>query len=203
MREGIPVAIIIFLLFLLRLLVPPLEISYMGYHEGFVERMKDGDRGYLLNSPGPNSSLMENFQYIYTLPYATDMELYGVVEYFASAREFFELKAGDCEDKAIAFASSAYYLGSPYNQTDYVKVVFGSVDASAIEAAPLSSFMASDYFGHAWVEIGNDNVTVYDPTLGIIMGKKEYYRKIVVRFNPDMNAKLKIFWFSWHSSGFE
>jgi hypothetical protein len=208
MREGIPVIIIIFLLFLLRVLIPPLEISYMGYHEGFVERMKNGDRGYLMNSPGPNSSLMENFRYIYNLPYATDIELYGEVEYFASAKEFFAFKAGDCEDKAIAFASSAYYLGEPYNQTDYVKVVFGSIDASAvktstIEAAPLSSFMASDYFGHAWVEIGYDNVTVYDPTLGIIVDKKEYYRKIVVRFNPDMNARLKIFWFSWHSSGLE
>jgi|GEM_PF-3390569 transglutaminase-like putative cysteine protease len=203
MREGIPVVIVISLLFLLRVLVPPLEISYMGYHEGFMERMKEGDRGYLLNSPGPNSSLMENFQYIYNLPYVTDMELYGLVEYFASAEEFFAFKAGDCEDKAIALASSAYHLGEPYNQTDYVKVVFGSVDASTIEAAPLSSFIASYYFGHAWVEIGHDNVTVYDPTLGIIMGKEEYYRKFVVRFNPDMNARLKIFWFSWHSSGFE
>ncbi len=91
MREGIPVAIIVFLLFLLRALVPPLEISYMGYHEGFIERMKNGDRGYLMNSPGPNSSLMENFRYIYNLPYITDMELYGMVEVLCISQRIFRI----------------------------------------------------------------------------------------------------------------
>ncbi|RLI74187.1 hypothetical protein DRO97_06260 [Archaeoglobales archaeon] len=202
MKESIPILAIVAIMVMLRLSIPVEDISFMEYHKNFILTMKHGDRGRLFNSPGPNSTLMENFNYIKNLPYKSDFELYGVMEYYASAKEFFEFKAGDCEDKAIAFASAAYYLGEPYNRENYVKVVFGSIEASSIQAAPLSSFMESDVFGHAWVEIGDKNITVYDPTLGIVASKKEYYSKYACKNILNLNINIRFFWFSMNSSGF-
>jgi len=85
--------------------------------------------------------------------YTSDWNLYHRLEYYAKASETLGKGAGDCEDKAILFASTAYlnFSGDP-------KVIFGRAQNR----------------GHAWVEMDE---TVYDPYHGVIMPTDEYYNQ--------------------------
>lgn len=168
------------------------------YYFWFIEKVREGDRGQWFDCAGTNSTLLENFYYIHSLPYASDQELYSCFDYYARASEFYANKAGDCEDKAIAFASAAYHLGEPYNKTNYVKVVLGNVNSnytSQLNKSSLSMLFACYGTGHAWVEIDN---MVYDPTAGLILNKTAFYDYYVPRGYPWTSEDF--FWFSYEQS---
>lgn len=178
------------------------------YYFWFIEKVREGDRGQWLDSAGMNATLLENFNYIHNLPYKKDEELYHCSEYYARASEFYTIKAGDCEDKAIAFASAAYHLGTPYNASNYVRVVLGNVNSNytKVSQAKKNETSSANWLfiygiGHAWVEIGDIEVMVYDPTAGIILNRTAYYNYYVPIEYPWISEP---FWFSWHqSSGLE
>lgn len=161
----------------------------------FTEKVKDGDRGQWLDCPGLNKTLIENFNYIHSLPYVRDEELYHCSDYYAKASEFYANKAGDCEDKAIAFASAAYHLGELYNTSNYVKVVLGSVNSNYTKFSQFNKSLdwlfACYGKGHAWVEIGE---MVYDPTSGLILNKTAFYDYYVPKGYPWSS---EFFWFSY------
>ncbi len=195
MRELILMAILISSLIITALLH---DKTAGDYYFWFIEKVREGDRGQWLDCAGLNSTLIENFNYIHSLPYKKDEELYHCSDYYARASEFYANKAGDCEDKAIAFASAAYHLGEPYNASNYVKVVLGSVNANYTTQLKKNETTADWLFiygsGHAWVEIGD---MVYDPTAGIILNKAAYYDYYVPNEYPWVQEP---FWFSWHQS---
>ncbi len=70
---------------------------------------------------GPNSgtSVLEKAkavnQFFNQWPYRTDMEVYGIVDYWATVEEFVK-KSGDCEDYAIAKYYALQELGVPESQ---------------------------------------------------------------------------------------
>ncbi len=97
--------------------------------------------------------LNESLRVYEGINYTSDLTLYRRPEYYANASETLRRGAGDCEDKAILFASTAYL-----NFSLDPRVVFGRALGH----------------GHAWVEVDE---TVYDPSIGVIMPTAEYYSR--------------------------
>jgi len=81
-----------------------------------------------------------------SIDYRTDEELYGVFDYWASARETEDALAGDCEDYAIL-------------------ALFRIYDRLGVKGAMLTGHGFNAGTWHAWIEVGG---VEYDPTFGAV-----------------------------------
>ena len=81
-----------------------------------------------------------------SIDYRTDEELYGVSDYWASARETETAGAGDCEDYAIVTLSRIY-------------------ERLGVKGAMLTGHGFNADTWHAWIAVGG---VEYDPALGAV-----------------------------------
>jgi len=137
------------------------SLAYSVARESYVGSFKSdvlarGRQSEWFNeSPSPLFTKSRAFDFVWRMPYRSDAQGYGQLEYFAKASETIESGAGDCDDKAILLADLWMGLGlRPV-------VVVGDTMVG----------------GHAWVEMDG---YVYDPTWDWQMPIQEYYDKFGV-----------------------
>ncbi len=130
------------------------------YYYWLLETLYQHKGSYFMDDALNIGSIEAIFDHVHgEVDYRQDLDLYGQREHFANASETIAKAAGDCEDKAILFASTLYWK---------------DIDRQA-------SVVAGEILGkgHAWVEIGD---TVYDPTNSIIAKKSDYYTYVTALY---------------------
>lgn len=130
------------------------------YYYWLLETLYQHKGSYFMDAALNLESVEAIFDHVHSeVDYTQDLDLYGQREHFANASETIAKAAGDCEDKAILFASTLYWKDIDRQ----ARVVAGEILGK----------------GHAWVEIGE---TVYDPTNSIIAEKSDYYTYVTVLY---------------------